>query len=239
MGIDRIVLDEVDSTSAEAMRRMPDKPTWILARQQTAAKGRRGRVWYMSPGNFAASLIFRSGDAPARLALRSFSAALALHDALSGFGVSGLALKWPNDVLLDGGKLAGILLESPTPGILVVGIGINLIAAPDRAEVERGAVRPVSLLEIAGLRITPEQMLDALVPAFAAREAQPFQRIRADWLVRAARMHQPIGVRTMTETVEGTFDGLDPDGRLVLGTPDGPRLIAAGDVVFDGAATCS
>lgn len=243
-GHDRVVLDSVDSTSAEAARRAPAAPTWILARRQTAARGRRGRAWTMPEGNFAASLAWRPGGDPAALALRSFAASLALHDALAGMGARGLSLKWPNDVLLEDGKLAGILLESPMPGLLILGIGINLVAAPGAAEVEEGAVRPVSLLAAIGLRATPEAMLDALAPAFATREAElaarGFAPIRAAWLRHAARLGEVVTARTMTGSITGTFEDVDADGRLVLRTPEGPRRIAAADIFFDReAARCS
>ena len=132
-GVDRVILEEVDSTSLEATRRAPTVPTWIMARKQTAAKGRRGRAWSMPPGNFAASFAWRPGGDPARMALRSFTASLALHDVLTAMGAAGLSLKWPNDVLLNERKLAGILLEAPQPGLLILGIGVNLTAAPDPA----------------------------------------------------------------------------------------------------------
>ncbi len=237
-----MVLAETDSTSLEAARRAPARPAWIMAHRQTAARGRRGRAWAMPPGNFAASLVWRPEADPAAMALRSFVASLALHDALTVLGVADLSLKWPNDVLLDGAKLAGILLESPAPGLLVMGLGLNLIAAPDAATLEPGAVAPISLLSATGLRVTPETMLDALAPAFAARETQlstqGFAPIRADWLARAARLGETITARTMTETVTGTFDDVDDGGHLILGTATGPRRIAAADVFF-GEPTCS
>ncbi|PWJ12493.1 BirA family transcriptional regulator, biotin operon repressor / biotin-[acetyl-CoA-carboxylase] ligase [Jannaschia seohaensis] len=189
----------------------------------------------MPEGNFAASLTWRPGGAPAMHALRSFTASLALHDALSGMGVAGLTLKWPNDVLLEGGKLAGILLEG-SGDRLILGIGINLVAAPGAAEVEPGAVRPVSLLEATGLRVTPEAMLDALAPAFAAREAElvtwGFAPIRRAWLHRAARLGEGVTARTMRETLQGTFEDVDEDGQLVLRTAEGPRRIPAADIFF-------
>ncbi|WP_209313533.1 biotin--[acetyl-CoA-carboxylase] ligase [Jannaschia formosa] len=235
-GIDRIVLESTDSTSAEAARRAPGAPTWIMAHRQTAARGRRGRAWTMPEGNFAASLTWRPGGTPAAQALRSFVASLALHDALSGMGVAGLALKWPNDVLLEGGKLAGILLEGAGDR-LILGIGINLIAAPGASEVEPGATRPVSLLEATGLRITPEAMLDALAPAFAAREAEfatwGFAPIRTAWMRRAARLGETVTARTMAETTRGTFEDVDAEGRLVLRTEGGLRRIPAADIFFE------
>jgi BirA family biotin operon repressor/biotin-[acetyl-CoA-carboxylase] ligase len=105
------VLASVDSTMAEAARRAPTLagPGWILALRQTAARGRRGRAWVMPPGNFAATLVYRPPGGPAEHALRSFAAALALADALDALTgrPDAVALKWPNDVLLHGGKLAG------------------------------------------------------------------------------------------------------------------------------------
>ena len=239
---DRVILEEVDSTSAEAARRAPRAPAWILAHRQSGGHGRRGRPWATAPGNFAASLAWRPAGGPAEHALRSFVAALALHDALDAMKVAGLSLKWPNDVLLDGGKLAGILLQSPGDGLLVLGIGINLIAAPDPASVEPGATPPVSLLAASGLRVGAEAMLDALAPAFAAREAQMaaqgFAPIRAAWLARAARLGDTVTARMPAEAVTGTFRDLDPQGHMVLGTPQGERRIAAAEIFF-GAAPCS
>ena len=164
---DRVVLSEVDRTNAEALRRLPDLrgPCWILALRQTAGRGRRGRAWADPAGNFSATLALRLDEPPARLALRSFIAALALHEAL--VGLTGLpqafALKWPNDLLLNGGKLSGILLESAGGGQLALGIGVNLRSAPPA---EPGAAfAPVSLRGETGLSVTPEALLDALAPA--------------------------------------------------------------------------
>ena len=243
-GIGRVVLDTVDSTNAEAARRAPDAPLWVLARRQTAARGRRGRAWAMPAGNFAASLVWRPGGDPAALALRSFAAALALHDALTALGAGGLSLKWPNDVLLRGGKLAGILLESPRPGLLILGVGVNLAAAPGADAVEHGAVRPVSLRDDGGLHVAPEALLSALAPAFAAREAalvrDGFAGIRAAWLARAARLGGTVTARLPGEAVTGIFEDVDADGCLVLRTREGARRIAAADIFFEtGTAPCS
>ncbi len=194
----------------------------------------------MPAGNFAASLAWRPHGTPADFALRSFVASLALHDALTAIGVADVALKWPNDVLLKGDKLAGILLESPTPGLLILGVGINLIAAPDVHDVEAGALRPISLLDGAGIRVTPSAMLDTFASAFAMREAQMqqdgFAPIRSAWLAQAAGIGRAITVKLPSETLQGTFDDVDPLGHLVLGTSSGQRTIPAGDVFFGTAA---
>ncbi len=132
---------------AEAARRAPDiaRPTWIMAKHQTAARGRRGRAWVVPEGNLSATLIFRPEATPAEAAKRSFLAANALYQALSIYvSADKLALKWPNDVLLYGGKVAGILLESAGRGPFVdwlsIGIGVNLQAHARRDD--RRGFRP-------------------------------------------------------------------------------------------------
>ena len=243
-GYGRFVLDSVDSTNAEAVRRAPHLggPTWILARAQTAARGRRGRGWASPAGQFAATLAMRPLESPDRVALRSFVAALALFDAvIAATGrCSGLALKWPNDVLLNGGKLAGILLESagsgPRPEHVAIGIGVNLREAPAPCEVEPGALRPVSLLSETGIDIAPEAFLDLLAPAYARHEAQfatyGFAPIRTAWLARAVRLGETITARTARETHEGRFETMDQAGNLVLLTARGRLAIPAAEVFF-------
>jgi BirA family transcriptional regulator, biotin operon repressor / biotin---[acetyl-CoA-carboxylase] ligase len=247
-GYGRRVLDEVDSTLNEAARIAGGLggPEWILAHRQIAGRGRRGRVWNDPAGNFAATLVmFPKGD-PGQAALRSFVAALALFDAcvaLTGRS-AGFALKWPNDVLLNGGKLAGILLESAglaqrrgrAVSHLSIGIGVNLVAAPSVDDVETGALRPVSLLSETGIGVAAEEFLDALASAFAKYEDQfttfGFDPIRAAWLDRAARLGQQITARTGNSEVTGTFETVDVRGNLVLLTPKGRVSIPAADVFF-------
>lgn len=239
-GYGRRVLDEVDSTNAEAARSLPvlAGPEWICALRQTAGRGRRGRAWSMPAGNFAATLVMRPTEAPEVVALRSFVTSLALHDAFAELTGSdaGLALKWPNDVLLNGGKVAGILLEGLSNGGLAIGIGVNLIAAPDASQVEPGAVHPVSLLAETGVRITPQQMLDALVTAYATREeafrTYGFAPIREAWMARAARIGETVTARTAKDSHVGVFETVDADGQLVLNTAQGRMTIAAADVFF-------
>lgn len=242
-GVGRILLDTIDSTNAEAMRQAAHlaQPTWIVAGEQTAGRGRRARVWSSPRGNFYGTLVLHPEGAPGLMALRSFAAALALRDALAALtGLpDSLALKWPNDVLLNGGKLAGILLEGSSGAgrpLLCIGIGINLIAAPDAAEVEPGAVPPVSVLAETGLRITPGQMLDALAPAYARWEAalltQGFAPLRAEWLAHAARLGERIVARTAGSVREGIFRGIDAGGALLLDTGRGMESIPAADVFF-------
>ena len=243
-GAGRIALPEIDSTNAEGFRRAEGLPgpTWILAGVQTAGRGRRARPWSSPQGNFHGTLVLKPTEPPETVALRSFAAALALRDAL--VTVTGLpasfSLKWPNDVLCNGGKLAGILLESaglggPKP-VLCIGIGVNLIAAPDPSLVEAGAVPPVSLLQETGLRITPAAFLDALAPAYARWDAtfiaEGFAPLRSAWLSHAARLGEPIRARTGAETREGVFETIDVQGNLILRMSHGPVAIPAAEVFF-------
>ncbi len=239
-GYARVILDVVDSTMAEAARRSRDLdgPTWIMARQQTAARGRRGRVWQHPAGNLAATLIYKPWATVPDAAKRSFLAANALFEALALFADrSLLSLKWPNDVLLNGGKVAGILLESAGRGPLVdwlaVGIGVNLTNLPDGVA---GGFRPVSLTGEGGASVSPEDFLTVLASAYATQEAKlealGFQRIREDWLRHAAKLGETITARTMREESTGIFDTVDMDGNLVLITATGPQSIPAADVYF-------
>ena len=244
-GYGRQVLAETDSTNAEAARQAHALagPTWILALHQSAGRGRRGRPWCDPPGNFAATLVMRPAEAPALVALRSFVASLALLEALSRVTgrVGAFALKWPNDVLLNGGKVAGILLESLGGGggrvaHLAIGIGVNLKSAPAPHELEEGALRPVSLLSEAGVAVSAEEFLDILAPAYARWEGRfttyGFAPVREAWLARAARLGEAITARTGTESITGIFETVDAAGNLVLSTPKGRQAIAAADVFF-------
>jgi len=243
-GYDLRVLDEVDSTNAEAARLATSLagPTWILARRQTAARGRRGRAWINPEGNLAATLLMRPTETPDIVAQRSFVAALALHEALvmATGRAAGLTLKWPNDVLLNGGKVAGILLESlgVRQGVqhLAIGIGVNLLHPPECAALEPGAVSPVALMSATGVAVTPEEFLTLLAAAYAKVETlfvtQGFAPVRQAWLLRAARLGETITARAGgTETV-GTFETVDAAGNLVLATGAGRAHIPAADVFF-------
>lgn len=243
-GVGRRVLAEIDSTNAEAARSAPtlSGPEWILALKQTAGRGRRGRAWQAPAGNFSATYVMRPQEAPDRVALRSFVAALALWDAFADATgrPQNFALKWPNDVLLNGGKVAGILLESIGHGAgvthLCIGIGVNLIAAPSRDEVEPGSFAPVNLQSETGVHVTPEEFLELLASAYAHWEAQfvtyGFGPIREAWLSRAARLGEVITAKTIRDTQTGTFETLDEDGNLILRTAHERLVIPAAEVFF-------
>ncbi len=237
-------LGRVDSTQAEAARRAGDLagPTWITADEQTAGRGRRGRAWLSPTDNFTATLVLRPTEAPEEVALRSFVASLALFDAfVDATGrPEAFSLKWPNDVLLNGGKVAGILLESlgshGQVSHLAIGIGVNLIEAPAIDDLEEGAVAPVSLAGETGIDVVPGEFLQLLVPAYARYEMQfttyGFGPIREAWLARAAKLGEVITARAGKDETTGTFETIDETGNLVLMTPKGRKAIAAADVFF-------
>ncbi len=243
-GVGRHVLATVDSTNAEAARLAPNltAPAWVLAGEQTAGRGRRARNWASPRGNLHATYVMKPTEGLDVIALRSFAASLALREAF--IAVTGLpnafALKWPNDVLLNGGKIAGILLESAGSGkgisYLAIGMGVNLIAAPDASQVEPGALPPVSLLAETGHRVAPEIFLNHLAPAFARWEArfttQGFAPLRLEWLSHATRLGETIRARTGNATYEGRFETIDDHGALVLHTSTGRMAIPAADVFF-------
>lgn len=151
-----------------------------------------------------------------------------------------LALKWPNDVLLNDGKVAGILLESlQVHGQMwgvAVGIGVNLNAAPAMDQVDENAVYPVSVKSESGADVSPDAFLPPLAAAFARYDSQlttyGFAPIRTAWLDRAARLGETMTARLPAEEITGRFDTLDENGYLVLNTAKGPRNIAAADIFF-------
>ena len=240
-------LDTIDSTSLEAARRAANGergPLWLRAVRQTAGRGRSGRDWDSPEGNLHATLLMPVADDPARSALHSFVACLAVADTLDFLSgaPARIALKWPNDVLLDGCKVAGVLLESgltSTGRWLSIGIGINLAHAP--AETRWPAISVAGATGRAAP--APGATLDILAPAMQARIAQftagGFPSIRTDWLARAARLGEIVEARLPTETVRGRFETLDDDGAMLLQTGTGTRRIHAADVHFPGEADAS
>ncbi len=240
-GLGREACAELDSTNAEALRRAArgeTGPVWIFAETQTAARGRRNRPWRSPPGSFAASLLMRPGGSPAEAALRSFTAALGLFDALSE--ITGrpeiFALKWPNDVLLDGAKVAGILLETGAGGALTIGIGVNLGDAPRPDEIEPGAVAPAGLAAATGVAIAPERFLDHLGPGIWAWETvlvrEGFGPVREAWLARAARLGGQVTARLPGREISGRLATIDASGACVIETAAGRVSLPAAELHF-------
>lgn len=236
---------EIDSTNEEA-RRLANAgaigPLWILSERQTAGRGRRGRTWVSPAGNLMCTLLLRPECSPAKAGELSFVAGLALHDAITSLvspDVSAkVALKWPNDLLIDGEKASGILLESESDGSadvawLAVGIGLNLAHFP-----EDTPYPATSLKEWTGTAPTIERALGSLAEGFdhwfgCWKKPDGFAAVRRAWLERAQGLGEKITVRLANEVLEGVFDGIAPDGALQLRLGDGTiRLVSAGDVFF-------
>lgn len=242
-----LILDETDSTNAEARRRAEAGevgPLWIAARRQTAGRGRRGRQWGSDSGNLFTTLLLLTQKSPAEAAQLTFAASLAVADLLDRYVPSALVtIKWPNDVLIDGLKASGILVESgahASGGLWVaVGCGLNLAHAP--ADTERPATSAADHLsgQHAGAP-APQAALAVLVEAFARRlaawETYGFQVVADAWTRRAAGVGRPCIARLEAEILEGVAEGLDADGALKLRLPSGEvRRITAGDVFPSGA----
>jgi BirA family biotin operon repressor/biotin-[acetyl-CoA-carboxylase] ligase len=237
-------LETVDSTNAEARRRAEGGepgPLWIWSLRQSAGRGRYGRQWQSQHGNLFASLLIGLGCSLRTAGQLALLAGVVAYDTatklLPNEAHSELLLKWPNDVLLKGGKLAGTLLEgaseaAPNRCKIVIGTGFNLATFPPDFE------QPATSLAAHGGAATPAaafETLAAVTDAWLTRwgEGVAFQTVRRAWLDRAGPTGRPLRVRLPGEEAEGTYAGLDSGGALRLLMSDGAeRRIAAGDVFF-------
>ena len=231
--------DTLASTNAEALtlaRRGERGPLWIVARRQTAGRGRRGNAWVSPPGNLYATLLLDEPAPPDHAPELSFVAALATYDAILDCAPAlrgKLALKWPNDILCSAAKLAGILIEGERAAdalAVAIGIGVNCRHHPI------GTAYPATDLASAGADISAESLFAALSGMMLRRLAQwrrggGFDRIRADWLERATGIGGELRVRLPSRELLGRGEALDEHGRLLLRLPDGSvQAIAAGEV---------
>lgn len=240
------VFDEIDSTILEARRRADRGdvgPVWLIARVQTAGRGRRGRSWASLDGNLMATYLFATDAPPARIALLGFATGVAIAEAMDDIIGGGRAtLKWPNDVLIDGAKAAGILLDSGSLGAgrtwAALAFGVNLAVAPEGLDQATTSLRTV--LPPDALAPEPLAFLARVRPkleGWAARtEREGFEPLRAAWLARAHGIGRPARVLQGEQTIEGRIAGLSPRGELELETETGRRLIAAGDVLLPSVA---
>jgi len=231
--------DRLASTNDEAKRLAragAQDGTIVWASEQTAGRGRRGRQWVGLPGNLFVSMILRPACPAADANQLGFVAALGLGDAVgdSAPPLTELRCKWPNDVLLNGRKFAGILLESETSAHaaldwLVLGVGVNVVAHPD------DAAYPTTSLHAEGcLALDAGAMLESFARCFLVWHErwrdEGFSPVRAAWLRRAAGIGDAITVRLAGEEIAGRFIGIEADGALALQTAAGARRIAAGEV---------
>jgi len=231
------VLDVVDSTNAEALRRAGARergPLWIVAKEQSAGRGRRGRAWISPAGNLHATLLLLDPSPPAVAPQLAFVTGLALCDAVSAAApplASRFALKWPNDLLCGGRKIAGILVEGEgDPVAVAVGIGVNCRHHPDSAEF------PATDFAAEGADVSADALFEHVAGAMERRLDQwsrgyGFAGVRAAWLGRAAGIGEPVRVRLSGRETAGRFETIDDSGRLMLRTGPGDlEAIAAGDV---------
>lgn len=229
---------EIDSTNEELKRRaLSGAEAGLVLRSdlQTAGRGRRGRNWVSEPGNLYVSLLLRPNKTPAEAATLGFVAAIALGRLLRAVVPVPVLHKWPNDVLVDGRKISGILLESGgvTGGKvdwLVLGMGVNLRHHP-----AEGIYPTTDLIAAGGPNLTPDQALDLLLgefaPPFAIWQRDGFAALRADWLAHCAGLGEAVLARLESEEISGRFDDIDADGTLIMALADGSkRRIAAGDI---------
>jgi BirA family transcriptional regulator, biotin operon repressor / biotin---[acetyl-CoA-carboxylase] ligase len=247
--------DRIGSTNAEAIARARDGeqgPMWFVTSEQTAGRGRRHRAWIAPRGNLASSILEVLDVSPAVAATLGFAAGLALEAALQKVGIEAslrsagsdhmkFSLKWPNDVLAGQKKLAGILLEAEAVAGdrlgVVVGIGTNVIAAPE------GTPTPATSLAALGIHVGAQELFAELSDAWAEfrtvwDNGRGFGEIRRLWLERAAGLGQPVAIRTGSATVEGIFDTIDETGCMIVRTSGGKQVpISAGDVYFGSAAS--
>ncbi len=213
-------------------------PLWISAKRQTTGKGRRGREWVSKTGNLFCTGLFPYTRTPSAAAQLSFVAALAVYDTISHFRPHDhTRIKWPNDVLLDGKKISGILLESGTTNgqlWVAVGIGINIASAPQDVQY------PTTFLHADVVEQQRPFMSDvktALFERFATwlklYNQNGFEALRTTWLARAQGIGGPVSAKLLNKTIKGTAIGMDADGALEVKTHLGNTVkIHAGDVFF-------
>ena len=227
-----IVKKETVSTNedAKALPARSDK-TAVCAEVQTGGHGRMGRRWVSPAGNLYVSLCLELGDLR-EAEIYSFLSAVAVIDAI-GDVCPGIAIKckWPNDLLIDGRKVCGILLETDGVGRLIIGIGANVVDFP-----EKGMLYPVTSLAACGFAVTKEAVLEALLKRFDVWQKRLQNSGKAAvlnaWRERAYGIGERITVNLPDKRLDGTFDGLDEDGCLLLNKDGKVIRITAGDVFF-------
>jgi BirA family biotin operon repressor/biotin-[acetyl-CoA-carboxylase] ligase len=229
--------------AAVALARGDPGRRWFTAERQSRGRGRGGRSWTSPAGNLYASLLLVDPCPPRVAAQLGFVAGIALHRAVCSaapLAAGRFALKWPNDLLLDGSKLAGILIDgvSPSAGSIaaVIGIGVNIAGHP------QDTPYPATDLGAAGLTVTADALFSALsdtlaqgLESWAAGEG--FPAVRREWLARAGGLGGPITVRRPEGDRRGIFKDIDGDGRLLLDEGGHTLAVAAGDVFLEGLST--
>ncbi|MEQ8331735.1 biotin--[acetyl-CoA-carboxylase] ligase [Nisaea sp.] len=229
--------DCVSSTNDEAdrlARNGASDRTLVWALSQRSGRGRLGRAWQSPEGNLYTTALLDPGLPLGRLQELSFVASLAVHDTVAGLSPDAdLVLKWPNDVLLGGAKISGILTETLARGasfVALLGVGINLAHAP-------GAVRypTTALADHLAVPVTVEGLLDHYLKALSVRYAlwcsEGFSPIREAWTVRSRWIGRTVSVANGEQSISGRYDGIEADGAMIVVADDGVvHRISAGDV---------
>lgn len=206
-----------------------EEGVWLRAERQSGGRGRQGRAWISPPGNLYASTLVRLRPSDPSAATLALVAAIALEETVAAYVPGKAQLKWPNDLLIDGAKVSGILLERAGDAV-VIGIGVNLAHHPVDTD------RVATSLAAHGVAIAPEDFIDTLAEAFArwveSWRGQGIELIRRRWVEKAHPPGTPLMVRLSEgPALEGLFGGLDTDGALILRLADGTRrAIHAADV---------
>lgn len=237
-----IELGDVASTNVECMERAragDEGRLWVTAVRQTGGRGRRGRTWVSEPGNLYASLLLVDVAPWGRMASFPLAVTLAVHDAIAGLlpdSAERLRIKWPNDLMIDGAKTAGILIEaeplSDGRRAIVIGCGINIAHKPE------AGLYPATCLADQGSPASPQDLFARLVVSMDKvladwDQGRGLPGIRDAWIKRANGIGKPVTVNLPDRQIEGVFDGIDDEGRLMLAMPDGNRqMVASGDVFF-------
>jgi BirA family biotin operon repressor/biotin-[acetyl-CoA-carboxylase] ligase len=228
--------DELGSTSDECLTRAKAGAAAglaVQARRQLAGRGSRGRAWTAPEGNLNLSVLLRPGRPAAEAGLFSLLAGIAVAEALAPRSQTVPMLKWPNDVLLDGAKLAGILIDAMPDGErldwLVIGIGVNLAVAPEIAG------RRTTSLRAHGGDLSADDAADAILAGLSAWHDAPGARIREAWLARAHPVGTPLTVRGARGELHGSFAGLSETGELLLRGKDRIEPISTGDILLGQA----
>ncbi len=243
MEFDFVILDETESTNSEALKlaKFTDKPTFVVAKKQTNGRGRVDRSWLDPSGNFSGSILIKIDEDLQSLALRSFVAALAVFDAIDQkiSKKHELIIKWPNDLLLNGKKICGILLETRnfgTVSALVIGIGVNLLSSPNLGKNQNIIIKPGSILGETGVKLDPIYFSELIADQYALRENQfrtmGFSKIRETWMDRTTKLGKRITARTPNSEYHGIFDSIDEKGQLILITNGEKKKIAAAEIFF-------
>ena len=238
--IERVRLSETDSTNDEAFRRAASGeggPFWLTADRQTGGRGRRGRSWVSNEGNLFATLVYPVSRLPEPIGVLPLVSALAVRNTISRAvgDKNRITIKWPNDVLCDGKKMSGILIEQQQLdkcALVAIGVGINITSRP---EIEN---YPTACLAEFGGDLSANDVWAILADNFEIcfstwRGRDGFSGIRAEWLRHAAGLGETIIIAGEKSSKAGIFTTLDVNGYLVLQNKDGrTEKISTGDVIL-------